>query len=314
MLTTASYDVAADYVQTALSKLGVSWFRLNTDHFPTRELVSFDPSAGVTFQHPNEILNGSDVYSVWYRRLVKPELPDNLSPGIREFCERESRAFLTGVLASLPTNRWLSAPQAIALAEKKPYQLKLASELGFHVPDTRITNNGNVALELGERYELAAKAVSSGYFSTPEGFAAIFTNRLRREDMTDFESLSLAPVTFQEFVPKASDIRVTIVGNHLFAAEILSQSDESSAVDWRATDTPDLPHRQHELPFDVAEKCLLLLNRLGLAFGAIDLALTNDGDYVFFEINPNGEWVWIEEKLGFPISHCLAEWLSAEMA
>jgi glutathione synthase/RimK-type ligase-like ATP-grasp enzyme len=314
LLTTASYDVAAEYVQTALSELGVPWFRLNTDYFPTRELVSFDPASGVIFQHSSESLRGSDVSAVWYRRLVKPELPGDLSPGVREFSERESRSFLTGVLACLPTTRWLSSPNAIALAEKKPYQLKLAYELGFRVPETRITNNSHVASKLAEQHELVAKAVSSGYFSTPDGFASIFTSRVRQEDLAELGSLTLSPVTFQEFVHKALDIRVTIVGNHIFATEIHSQSHASSAIDWRATDTPDIPHLRHELPSDVAHKCMLMVKHLGLSFGAIDLALTPGGDYIFFEINPNGEWVWIEEKLGFPISRCLAEWLSAEMA
>ena len=60
--------------------------------------------------------------------------------------------------------------------------------------------------------------------------------------------MALAPVTFQENVEKSSDIRVTVVGDEVFAAEILSQGRESSKVDWRATDDPDLEHRMHELP------------------------------------------------------------------
>ena len=77
----------------------------------------------------------------------------------------------------------------------------------------------------------------------------------------------------------------------------MSQDRESSKVDWRATDDPDLEHRTHELPPALAHRCLRLVSRLGLIFGAIDFALKPDGTYVFFEINPNGEWLWLEDQL-----------------
>ena len=123
--------------------------------------------------------------------------------------------------------------------------------------------------------------------------------------------LALAPVTFQEKVEKVSDIRVTVVGDDVFAAEILSQGRESSKVDWRATDDPNLEHRVHELPSALVSRCRRLVSHLGLNFGALDLALKPDGTYVFFEINPNGEWLWLEDQLGFPLSERIATWLTA---
>ena len=120
----------------------------------------------------------------------------------------------------------------------------------------------------------------------------------------------LAPVTFQEKVEKASDIRVTVVEDDVFAAEILSQARQSSKVDWRATDDPDLEHRPHKLPATLADQCRRLVSKLGLGFGAIDFALKPDGTYVFFEINPNGEWLWLEDQLSLPISDSIAGWLS----
>ena len=102
---------------------------------------------------------------------------------------------------------------------------------------------------------------------------------------------------------------MTVVGRDTFAAEIMSQSHRSSETDWRATEDPDIEHRLHELPDRVRSQCINLVERLGLEFGAIDLALTADGGYTFFEINPNGEWLWLEDRLGFPISETIAKWL-----
>ncbi|MCJ7515298.1 MAG: hypothetical protein MUO89_04950 [Dehalococcoidia bacterium] len=310
LIVTASYDVGADYVLKALQKKRTPAFRLNSDHFPSRIKASFRPPDDITFSVDGNLISGKSVKSVWYRRHVLPELPTDLDAGAQDFCERESRAFLDGVLSALPTKRWMSFPQNIARAERKPYQLSVASRLGFAVPLTVITNDSTSVIETSRGHQMVAKAVSSGYVAGPDGNRAIFTNRLKSGDLQELEGLALAPVTFQELVAKVSDIRVTVVEGEVFAAEILSQGRQSSQIDWRATDDPNLPHREHHLSTATTDLCRELVNHLGLTFGAIDLALKQDGTYVFFEINPNGEWVWLEDLLGFPISDRIAQWLS----
>ena len=311
LLVTASYDLAPLYVGAALERRGVPFFRLDTDRFPSEVQASFDPQRGLSISDGDMHISHREVKSVWYRRNVAPNLPEDLDVGSSEFCEREARMFLEGALTSLPTQRWLSSPQAIWLAERKPYQLAKAAQLGFTLPRTIVTNDEAAVKGFALENELVAKAVSSVSIKGIDGNRAIFTNALVPGDLEDLSGLALAPVIFQENIVKSSDIRVTVVGNDVFAAEILSQSRESSNVDWRATDDPDLEHRPHELPSTLARQCLSLVSNLGLAFGALDFALTPDGTYVFFEINPNGEWLWLEDQLGLPISERIAAWLCA---
>ena len=311
LIVTASYDVAADYVLKALQQRGTPVFRLNTDRFPSHIKASFIPPNDIEFSAGDKTVSGMSIRSVWYRRHVSPELPAELDAGIRDFCERETRAFLDGVLTSLPTERWMSCPQDIARAERKPYQLAIAAQLGFEIPNTIITNNPLPVVEMARHHQLIAKAVSSGYVSSPEGNQAMFTSALRPEDLKELDELAYAPVIFQELIDKVSDIRVTVVAGEVFAAEILSQERQSSRIDWRATDDPHLCHRRHELPTEIADLCREIVNHLGLTFGAVDLALWADGTYLFLEINPNGEWVWLEDQLGFPISDRIAQWLDS---
>ncbi len=314
LAVTASYDVAAEYVLKALQERGTPTFRLNTDEFPSSVAISFVPPDNIQFRANGRTLLGRSVKSVWYRRHVSPALPAELETGVQDFCEREVGAFLNGVLASVPTERWMSPPPAIVEAERKPYQLAVAAQLGFRVPDTLITNDPHRVLELASRRRLIAKAVSSGYVGSSQGNQAIFTSALRPEDMEELDGLALAPVVFQELVDKVCDIRVTVIAGEVFAAEILSQERQSSRIDWRATDDPNLGHRTHVLPKETANLCRGLVDRLGLVFGAIDLALRTDGTYAFFEINPNGEWVWLEDQLGFPIADRIARWLDSDSA
>jgi glutathione synthase/RimK-type ligase-like ATP-grasp enzyme len=53
------------------------------------------------------------------------------------------------------------------------------------------------------------------------------------------------------------------------------------------------------------------MRRLGLEYGAIDLRLTPDGEYVFFEVNPAGQFLFVEHACGLPISAALAARLAA---
>ena len=314
LLVTASYDQSAQPVFDDLHALGVSVFRLDTDQFPTQVKASFDPRTGLSLRNVAGQIHGTQIKSVWYRRNVAPALPSHLDQYNQEFCSRESRAFLDGALVSIPTNRWLSHPTAISLSERKLYQLTVADEVGFKLPATVVTNDQAAVIEFTESRKTVAKAVSSGYIDSSKGYRAMFTTALSEKDLHDLSGLDLAPVTFQEHIPKKSDIRVTVVGEDVFAAEIMSQSHPSSATDWRATHNPDLEHKIHNLPDGTKKRCLELVQRLGLGFGAIDLALTEDEEYIFFEINPNGEWLWIELQLGYPIAKKIAQWLTNENA
>ena len=313
LLVTASYDDAATEVSRSLERSGSPYFRLNTDQFPTQIKAVYDPQAGLTLETDTDRVNSSCVKSIWYRRNVTPALPTALDKYSREFCNRESKAFLEGALLSINA-RWLSDPTAIWRAEHKLFQLAAASDTGFKILPTSVTNDKDAARRFSVNRQTVVKTVSSGYIDSPYGYRAIFTNALPPEDLDELAGLDLAPVTFQENANKRSDIRVTVVGDSVFAAEIMSQAHPSSTTDWRATEDPNLPHQEHDLPDRERRLCLALVSRLGLEFGAIDLALTAHGKYLFFEINPNGEWLWLQYQLGFPIADRIAEWLVDEPA
>jgi glutathione synthase/RimK-type ligase-like ATP-grasp enzyme len=115
---------------------------------------------------------------------------------------------------------------------------------------------------------------------------------------------------FQAYVPKLVELRITVVGRRIFAAEIHSQRTNHTRCDWRRYDQGQTPHRPHELPRDLEQRCTALVERLCLRYGAIDMVLTPDGRYVFLEINPNGQYLWIEHETGLPISEAICDLLT----
>jgi glutathione synthase/RimK-type ligase-like ATP-grasp enzyme len=105
-----------------------------------------------------------------------------------------------------------------------------------------------------------------------------------------------------------------VVGERVFAAEIDSQRANHTRHDWRHHDTAHTPHRVHDLPAKWRVACVRMVAELGLLFGAIDMILTPDGRYVFLELNPNGEYLWIEHLTGLAISDAVCELLVSREA
>jgi len=304
-------DLATDAVVRALRDMGTSVVRVNTEDLPFWGVIDY--SIGVT--KPTSIFSGiadTDNWfgAVWYRRLRVPAMPAEMDAGIYDFCLRENRSALIGGLIGHET-RWMSHPGAIWKAEFKPYQLQVASQIGLDIPKTLISNRPESIRDFYQRYgPIIAKPVRSGHLVKNGVECAVFTTKLEADVMNDLSGATLSPTIYQEFLPKVYDIRVTIVGRRIFAVSIDSQSDPSATIDWRKTENPSLPHFPIELPEPLQRSLLELMSRLSLSYGAIDLVLTPDGRYVFLEINPNGQWLWMDEMLSLGISHSIAGWLS----
>lgn len=320
LLVSTKVDIATDYVVLKLAELGASFYRLNTEDFPLAASSSIrigdDDDADWRWSlDVRPQVNLSNVRCVWFRRHRLPKMPEELEGAHAEYCLRESEWFIRGAMYSRELASagvaWMSHPAKVQAAESKIYQLSVARSLGLPIPDTLVSNDpAEVRKFFDEKGgDVIAKPLRLGYFDYGDRQAGVFTSRVEPDHLEDGLAIRLAPVIYQPLIPKLSDIRVTVVGRRLFAVAIDSQSDPAASVDWRRTENEDLPHSVHQLPPRLEELCLAYVSSLGLSYGAIDLVLTPEGEYVFLEINPNGQWVWMEEKLGLPISGAVASWL-----
>jgi len=205
----------------------------------------------------------------------------------------------------------MSPPTALWQAESKIRQLQAAAAAGLDCPPTLVSND---PIEIREFWAangpLIAKPLKLGYFDYGATQAATFTTAIDQEALADDSALVAAPVIFQPNIRKQFDLRVTIVGGDVFAATIDSQREPTARTDWRRTGT-DLQHERHSLPDGLHQACLRLMQELGLQFGALDFVLTPEGRYVFLEVNPNGQWLWIEERLGYSITDAISKWLQS---
>ncbi len=315
LIVTNREDYTADFLILELQRRGAHYCRLNTEDFPHRATMTWRASVATTngtLDLPSGPLTLSDVRSIWYRRPVPPvpsrEVTDPVSFA---FAVAETEAALDGLLRT--TNCfWVSDPDRIRRAECKPFQLALAAKLGFAIPETIITNDPSAAQEFIRRQEAAVyKPLRQGRVIVEDELQLIYTNVVRNET-AHWESVAYAPCLFQGYVKKSLEVRATVIGHRVLAVAIHSQESERTLDDWRRQSADLLRHEPHDLPANVNDLCLKLVEALGLAFGAIDLIRTPAGEYVFLEINPNGQWAWLQQLCPeVPLRESLADLLMA---
>lgn len=310
LVVSTAVDESTTAVIGELRRLGAAVVRFDTERFPFQAELTASLSTTRSLEW-GDGLPSPNIASVWYRRVRVAERPAEMNAGVYDFCLRESRSTLLGMLLA-SGGRFMSPPAAVWAAENKIFQLETARRLGIPIPQTVVTNNPLAVREAFSRFDgkMVIKPARSGFVDFGTEQHAIFTNRFLEEHLERVEAARLCPAIYQEFVDKACDVRVTIVGRRTFVAEIDSQSDPEAAIDWRHTANPNLPHRPATLPAELEKRILALLDSLDLTFGAVDLVRAKDGSYKFLEINPNGQWLWLEDHLGFQISRAIAKWLA----
>lgn len=246
---------------------------------------------------------------MYYRRPTRFRF-DHLDDQDARFAVLQARYGLGGVLASLPDCLYVNHPHAIADAEFKPAQLVAAVELGFTVPDTLITNDPEQARAfVAEHPEgVVYKSLRHAPYRQDGEPRTVWVSEVAADDLD--ETVAGTAHMFQARVPKAADLRVTVIGGKVFCVRIDSPP---GLLDWRY-DYDALTYHVTE-PWDGLEaRVAAYLERFHLVFGCLDFALRNDGERVFLECNPNGQWAWLEDSTGLPMAAALGELLQKGIA
>lgn len=311
LLVTNKRDITTDFIVLELHRRGLAFCRFNSEDLP-KASVRFWPEAdrGWELDFGDKVLALRNVRASYYRRPGIPETGPVEDAATHDYLVNEWSA-VTRSLWNTLEDRWLNSPFAILRAEDKPRQLALAASLGFDVPDTLITNDFDAATLFVETGAAIGKPLRHSLIERGEAGEVLFTTRLERLKPMDREAVALAPVIYQREIRKAYDIRATVVGNRVFAAAIHSQDQPETQVDWRSATRLDLRQESISLPAEVVEKCVTLTKALQLRYGAIDLVADELGRYWFLEINPNGQWAWIERRTGLPIAAAIVDELAA---
>lgn len=305
LLITNKSDVTTDFVVKQLTESNISFYRFNTDEYLSKVSLNFDFANNnfTLFDINNKIkIDLLKISSVYYRRPTIPEIFTNsdLSIGENKFILNEITYVFEGLYKILRNAFWISPVYSIREAENKIFQLQLAKSLGFKIPKSLITNEVENAKRFNIDNNNIIKPIKTGLIDDIIGDKIILTSKVKNN--TELERVKACPTYFQSFIDKVGDIRVTVVGEIVFPAFIESQEYTETQIDWRASENLKLKYKKTKLPKNISKLCVNLTKKLGLNFSAIDLVLDKNGNYYFLEINPNGQWAWIEKQLGYNIS------------
>lgn len=280
----------------------------DTAQYPARAALSHELSnrqadAVAVFDGIGELAL-ADVGSVWWRRPQGFTLHDGLDPAVASFSYTECHEAVSGCLAALDA-AWVNPPELDERAHHKPLQLETARRVGLRIPDTLITNDPARA-----RAFIDSAGGQGVVFKTFMATEAHWreTRLIGPNDLQALDTVRYAPIIFQHFVPAVADLRVTIVGDDIFTT-VVKSAPGAYAVDYRM-DLAGAAYRAGQLPARVQAPLMALMKALGLVYGAADFRLTPDGDYVFLEVNPAGEWLFVEDRSGQPITRAVANLLA----
>lgn len=317
LIITNKDDLHPNLVIDHLTNCNYEIFRLNTDSLLTDYNFQWELRNNKLFfkiisRINNKIISSDDNFSIWERRFSTPSKIMGIdNEVINEYCVKECIEFLRYLRYFFFDHFFIGHPLYDILANSKMLQLKIAIEENMKVPDTLFSNIPNAIRSFSLLYEdLVIKSMCGEGFTEDE-FYPLYTNKLSKNDIVGANDINLGnSVSFlQNYIPKEFELRVTVVCDEIFACKLDSQffQDNEGKIDWRQADATKLKHSIYELPESINEFCRNYLKKMHLNFGCFDFIVTPDGEYIFLECNPNGQWYWIEEATGLPISKAISE-------
>ncbi|HEV7672308.1 MAG TPA: hypothetical protein VGS22_27635 [Thermoanaerobaculia bacterium] len=285
-----------------LRRKGADVFLWQVSDFPSQQTASLSLEEGaekVAIDGLGLELEGPAT-AIWVRRPRPPRLPEGVvDPRDRDFAQRENNIFVGSLQMSVGREAlWVNPPGSAGRANLRTEQLRTANAAGFAIPPTLCTNDPEEIRRFFRSYPngVIYKSFFPAGWSNETGVAMLFTALVSEEDLPEGPLLRAVPGIFQARIDKAFELRVTAVGNELVAVKIRSQEIASSLLDWRAA-AEDVPMEPFDLPRPIVAACREVMARLGIVYGAFDLIVTPENDYVFLEVNEMGAFLWLEERL-----------------
>jgi len=309
LIVTNSHDLHADLVAAKLEAGGQAPFRLNLDAFPRDYQICLWFADGVlrgTIRHAGEAawLDLGHVGAVWMRKPGDHAFAsDDLSAQELAFARLETEHALFSLIYTLDCY-WMSHPVALRGAQWKGEQLQRAARMGFRIPDSLITNvpdavrrfRGDIAGDLVFKAMSSPMLAAERVAADQRTVGQLSTTIVDQAMMDNVEAVAEMPCHFQQYIPKQYELRVTVIGEQVFAAKIHSQDDERTAIDSRDMSAP-IRYEAATLPAVLRQRCVDFVRSYDLAYGALDLIVTPDDDVVFLENNPVGQFLYIEQLI-----------------
>lgn len=295
---------AAMVARTLRHEHGIEPRYLYLGEFPTKMTgwFSCDSPSGPMFKTDSESIPLERIRSVWWRRPEHSWIPPDRNAFEHDFMRVECDHFVQGMLWSIEC-LWVNDPFRQHLAGRKLVQLRHAQKAGLAVPRTLVTNDPEKARDFVEGLATRAIFKRTGTSPGPISKTTFVTNQVIKR----LHTIRSAPTTFQEYIEPRADVRVIWIDGSYWATAIdtpSSTTPEDSRFDY------SVQFSSYTLPPTDADALSRFMQGLGLVWGAIDMRVALDGTHYFLEVNPAGQFAYLEKATGAPLTSALASLLA----
>ena len=294
LIITSSFDYTTNYVVENYGDIA-DFYRFNVDQFEDYNINIYN--SGWEIICDKWKLQKKDLCSIYYRKPSVPNL-DKFQSEYRVMIAKDIISIVNGIADEF-YGRVLSRPSVLRRAENKVLQLLYAARKNFLFPGSYIGNSAEIANNLFDS-QMIIKPITTGKLlinGQTELYHTMYFHPIK-------EQISLMPVYVQKYTEKKYEVRLTFIDNQVFPIRI----DSNNKLDWRM-DYAGNTYQEIELPQYIYDACKSMLDEFGLAFGAFDFIVDKNDEWVFLEVNPNGQWLWLECACKLPISKSIVSYL-----
>lgn len=293
LIITSSIDVTVDYIIRQYNHIA-SFYRLNVDQF-ANYAFNIGIDTGWTISCSQWNIRESDVYSIYYRKPLLPDLTE-YEDFYRSMISRDIISLINGIVDDF-SGKVLTKPSLLRKTENKTFQLLYARRHNIAMPESYIGNHNPFDNIEGL---MIIKPLTTGKITVAERTEIYQTSYINKA----LGDISLTPIYVQHYTEKAYEVRLTYIDGIIFAVRI----DSPDKLDWRKN-YAKLTYSLIECPVFIKNMCCALMRDWNLHFGAFDFIVLPTDEWIFLEVNPNGQWLWIEHELKIPISNYIIKYL-----
>ena len=314
LILTKKIDIESDLLGIQFLKNGIDYIKITEEDIPLNFHFEFKiGKSNDSILHLEKRKFNTDEIKIILFRYFDPKFLNYYSGGVYQmyFAQQWYQAFncLPIALDAL----WINNPQRTFDAENRLNQLLSAQRLGFNIPETVITNDMEAAKRFFKRFPKSTivKVLHHHEIYLDQKSYRFLTNKIETSHSSKFNELTYAPVIFQKRIENDSEIRVTVVNDKAFSCRISTIKEKQDFSDLHKIKEKELIFSEINLGKKMEKQCIKLNRELGLHVSSIDFIQNKNGELFFLEINPIGDWNWIEKHTNLPITKSMFDFVNS---
>ena len=284
---------------------GVKFEQINET---TQINMNYSNTNNILIKISNKTINFKNIGSFWYRRgkfHSANKIYQNIDKYIVNHELEEWNKINELLMLFLQTKKGIGSFFVNDI--NKNYVLHVASTVVLKTPKTLITNSKKDVITFFKKERIINKTIAN--VMSYKADKKFYTNKTI-EINTKSLSTHFYPSLFQELVEKKYELRIFYLKGMLFSCAIFSQSNEKKMIDFRNYDYQK-PNRSvpFSLPIEIKNKLKLLMKRLSLDSGSIDIIVSPANEFYFLEVNPVGQFGMVSYPCNYNLERKIAKYL-----